>query len=282
MTTADVTTEWAEFAEKISTAAGNLILSHRSSGRVVETLKDAGELVTSADLASDELIRNAIRECYPDHQILSEEDPHAPRQADGPLWVVDPVDGTVNYARGLPHFAVSVAVSVDGIVQAGSVRAPVAAESYSAALGHGARRNGHLLRASRCVSLSEALVSTGFPHDKRDLPPAQRRVWRLAEACRDVLRLSAPTLDICYVAAGQLDAHAESVAPWDIAAAGLIAREAGAVTGHVGAVPPDTSPELYGTEVVVAAPGIRIELMDLLRSLDQVSPVMPIKFRGCT
>ena len=71
---------------------------------------------------------------------------------------------------------------------------------------------------------------------------------------------------ICYVAGGQLDAHAESVAPWDIAAAGLIAREAGAVTGHVAAVPPDTSPELYGIEVVVAAPGIRTELMDLLRS----------------
>jgi myo-inositol-1(or 4)-monophosphatase len=275
MTTADAATEWAEFAEQISTAAGELILGHRSSGRVVETVKEAGELVTSADLASDRLIREAIRERYPQHQILSEEDPDGPRQADGPLWVVDPLDGTVNYARGLPHFAVSVAVSVGGIVRAGSVRAPVAGDSYTAALGKGARRNGRPLRASRCGTLSEALVSTGFPHDKRYLAPAQRRICRLAEACRDVLRLSAPALDISYVAAGQLDAHAESLAPWDIAAAGLIAREAGAVTGHVGTVPADTSPELYGIEVVVAAPGIHAALTDLLRSLDESPPVAP-------
>src|SRR5690606_22023318 len=96
--------------------------------------------------------------------------------------------------------------------------------------------------------------------------PAIARVNLLATHCRDIRRYAAPTIDICYVASGRLDAHTESLAPWDVAAAGLIAREAGAITGHVGAVPAEIPAELYGEEIVCANPGLFDELLALLRS----------------
>jgi myo-inositol-1(or 4)-monophosphatase len=159
-----------------------------------------------------------------------------------------------------------VAIAVDGVVWAGAVHAPDLGVTYVGVRGGGAYCNGEKLHVYRIEALSEAVIGTGFPHDKEKVHPALARVNLLTTHCRDIRRLAAPTIDICYVASGRLDAHTESLAPWDVAAAGLIAREAGAITGHVGAVPTDIPLELCGEEIVCANPGIFEELLSLLRS----------------
>lgn len=265
----DTALEWATFADKVVRIAGKKIIELRRESRIEVTYKNAGELVTSADFASDQIIREAIASAYPKHGILSEETTDgvwAKNIFEGPLWIIDPLDGTVNYARNLPHFAISMAIAVDGVVCAGAVHAPDLGVTYVGIRGGGARCNGEQLHVHRFEILSEAVIGTGFPHDKEKVHPALARVNLLTTHCRDIRRLAAPTIDICYVASGRLDAHTESLAPWDVAAAGLIAREAGAITGHVGAVPADIPIELCGEEIVCANPGIFEELLSLLRS----------------
>ncbi|SMF92471.1 myo-inositol-1(or 4)-monophosphatase [Paenibacillus uliginis N3/975] len=261
--------EWAIFAEKMVRLAGEKIIELRNESRVEITMKNAGELVTSADLASDHIIRDAIVSTYPEHGILSEETTEGVLAKDrfkGPLWIIDPLDGTVNYSRNLPHFAISAAIAVDGVVWAGAVHAPDLGVTYVGVRGGGAFCNGEQLQVQPVNTLSESVVGTGFPHDKSKVHLALERVNLLATHCRDIRRLAAPAIDICYVASGRLDAHTESLAPWDVAAAGLIAREAGAITGHIGEVSAEIPVELYGEGVVIASPGIVEELLSLLRN----------------
>lgn len=155
---------------------------------------------------------------------------------------------------------------MDGVVWAGAVHAPDLGVTYVGVKGGGAYCNSKPLYIHRFGPLSLAIVGTGFPHDKEKLQPALERMRILTTHCRDIRRLAAPAIDICYVASGQLDAHTETIAPWDIAAAGLIAREAGAITGHVGLVPNDFPSDLYGEEMICANPGIYEELLDVMRS----------------
>ena len=261
--------EWATFAEEVVRKAGQKIIDLKANSNIEVTYKGAGELVTSADLASDRIIRHAISSLYPQHGILSEENSDGIRTGnifEGPLWIIDPLDGTVNYARNLPHFAISAAVAVDGVVWAGAVHAPELGITYVGVRGEGAFCNGEKLQVHRFETLTEAVIGTGFPHDKDKVLPALARVNILSTHCRDIRRLAAPAIDICYVASGKLDAHTESLSPWDVAAAGLIAREAGAITGHVGEVPYDVPPDLFGEEFICANPGIYEELLNLLRS----------------
>ncbi|MGG3280021.1 inositol monophosphatase family protein [Paenibacillus solani] len=265
----DKAREWALFAEKVVRLAGEKITELRRESHITVTYKDAGELVTSADYASDQFIREAIANTYPEHSILSEEATDGLWSNEifkGPLWIIDPLDGTVNYAHSLPHFAISMAIVVDGMVWAGVVHAPALGVTYIGIRGEGAFCNGEKLQVPRCASLSDSIIGTGFPHDKEKVQPALARVNLLTSHCRDIRRFAAPSVDICYVASGLLDAHTESLAPWDVAAAGLIAREAGAITGHVGEVPKGHPPEIYGEEIVCANPGIYEELISLLRS----------------
>lgn len=265
----DKAREWALFAEKVVRKAGTKITELRRESQITVTYKDAGELVTSADYASDQIIREAITNTYPEHSILSEESTDGLWSDEifkGLLWIIDPLDGTVNYAHNLPHFAISMAIAVDGIVWAGVVHAPALGVTYIGVRGEGASCNGEKLQVARSASLSDSIIGTGFPHDKEKVQPALARVNLLTTHCRDIRRFAAPSVDICYVASGLLDAHTESLAPWDVAAAGLIAREAGALTGHAGEVPAGYPPELYGEEIVCANPVIYEELLSLLRS----------------
>lgn len=261
--------EWAVFADKVVRLAGKKVIELQRESLIEVTYKSAGELVTTADIVSDQIIREAIINAYPEHGILSEETTDGVWTRDifeGPLWIIDPLDGTVNYAHGLPHFAISAAIVVNGMVWAGVVHAPDLGVTYVGIRGDGAFCNGEKLRVPRIGSLSDSIIGTGFPHDKEKVHPALARVNLLTTHCRDIRRFAAPTLDICYVASGRLDAHTESLAPWDVAAAGLIAREAGAMTGHVGTIPAGYPPEIYGEEIVFAHPGIYAELISLLRS----------------
>jgi myo-inositol-1(or 4)-monophosphatase len=257
-----------EFAKRTALEAGALITGIRSSGSLSYSKKPDNSLVSEADLRSDRHIRAAIARNYPDHNILSEEDSTSKNHRDfqSTNWIIDPLDGTTNFAYGDNQFAVSMALALDGQVVLGVVHAPELAMTFSGVRGGGAYLNDINISSSPCGTLEDALIGTGFPPDRSNLKPLMDRIQSVLKSCRDLRRIGAPTLDICRVADGRLDGFFEDLQPWDFAAAALIAREAGALTGHIAdELPSDASADLYGQGLVVAAPGIFHELRALLQ-----------------
>jgi myo-inositol-1(or 4)-monophosphatase len=250
--------ELNRFIEALAHQAGALIMEERRQG-LRHDYKAQSELVTQADIKADKLITEAIRARFPDHRILSEENEPDKAEADNlesPLWVIDPIDGTVNYAYGHPQVAVSIAYAENGKVRAGVVYAPFADEMFVGLRGQGATLNGQPITHSGATQLSQALLATGFPYGKDELTPLIERLGRVLHQCRDIRRIGSAALDICWVACGRLDGYYETVSPWDFAAARVIALEAGARCGHFTPVPEGRNPELWGQDIIVTAPGI--------------------------
>jgi myo-inositol-1(or 4)-monophosphatase len=250
-------------------AAGQRIAEQQvEPGSVRLTAHDG--VTTNHDRAADREIRRSITACFPDDQILSEEsEPStAAIDFDRPLWIIDPVDGSSNRLWGHPSVGVSVAYAEGGHVLAGAVFAPFHNEMYSAARGCGSWCNGRRIAVSDVTELRQALVGTGLPHDRRQLDLVLRRFRLLGTHALDIRRSGSPTLDICWVAMGRLAAHVETLSPWDIAAADLIAREAGAVRISTTATTPPLPADLDGAGYGIAAPGIASELYQLLADLD--------------
>ncbi len=256
-----------EFAKDLASRAGALIAEARAGQALDLSYKDGNELLTSADLQADELIRGEIEKTFPAHNILSEEsspDLSDPQALNGPLWIVDPIDGTVNYAYNMHQVAVSIAYAEGGRVQAGVVCCPFFDETFTARRGQGARLNGQPIQASACNELARALIGTGFPYDADARVALLERLRLILGHCRDIRRVGSAASDLCWVAMGRLDGFCEAIKSWDLAAAAFIAREAGARVGHLGPVKGDMPEELYGVDLVVAAPGIYEELRALL------------------
>ncbi len=256
-----------QFAERIAREAGELIRTERAGNALRTSYKLETELVTHADVMADEFITEAIRKAYPDHRILSEEtmpDLTLAEELETPLWIVDPIDGTVNYAYGHPQVAVSIAYAERGRVQAGVVHAPFSDETFRAEKGQGATLNGQPIRHSGTTNIRQSLFATGFPYTKDELEPLIRRLDVMLHHCRDLRRIGSAALDICWVACGRLDAYYETVSPWDFAAARLIAQEAGARAGHFSEVPQGYPEDLWGKDNLIAAPGIYEEILELL------------------
>jgi myo-inositol-1(or 4)-monophosphatase len=260
---------WIEESHAVALAvvleAGALLI-RLSGGPLDARLKHGHELVTRADVECEHLIERTIRTRFPRHRVVSEESwtGWSDEMLEGPTWIVDPIDGTVNFAHGHLHCAISVAFAVDGEVLSGAVRAPFLAQTFDAERGRGARLNGVPISVGSPASLAEAVVGTGFPHERSDLEEPMKRVDALLRSCRDIRRSGCPTLDICWVGAGMLDAHAEDLAPWDVAAAGLVATEAGARRGTLRPQRIPVSLDLASTGFIVAAPTIFDELVALL------------------
>lgn len=253
-------------ALEAATRAGDAIVA-LSRDRSFEVRHKAGaEIVTSADLLSDQIIREHLSSRFPRHRFLSEEAVEENADFAGPVWIVDPIDGTANYAHGHPLVSISVALTIEGDPCVGVVHAPFLGETYAAIRGGGACCNGSPIHVSEVSELKRALIGTGFPHIRDDLDGAMTRVRRLLTECQDIRRSGSPALDICWVAAGKLDAHTESLAPWDIAAAALIATEAGARRGNLVPGNPMLPPALRGEEFLIATPGIFAPLRSLLTS----------------
>ena len=232
-----------DLARDIAAQAGELAKFRREQGVSVAASKSTAEdIVTHADREVEALIRRLISEARPEDGFFGEES-GAERGTSGLTWVVDPIDGTVNYLYGVPQYAVSVAV-VDGEPDpltwsaiAGVVFNPVLGEEFTAVAGGGAFLNGTRIHATKDVEPSQALVGTGFGYRAEvRMRQAQALTWLLGEV-RDIRRAGAASLDLCAVACGRLDAYFEQgLQPWDHAAAALIAREAGArVSGLQGA-----------------------------------------------
>jgi myo-inositol-1(or 4)-monophosphatase len=205
--------------------------------------KGPADLVTDADLASQEAIRRSIAAQFPTHRFVGEETPEAldliakmvagtatDPQADDWTWVVDPLDGTTNYVHGLAQYAVSVALLHGAEIVAGCVYDPIAEECFTAEKGQGARRNGEPVGVSRTTALDQALVAVSFGAKVESDSPEIDEFLRILPRVQAFRRMGSAALNLCYVAAGRLDAYwSTSTKLWDIAAGELIVRESGGV-----------------------------------------------------
>lgn len=261
----------ADFTLQLAQQAGELIRTERQQASFEHNYKSGHELVTSTDLKADQLIRSAIEQAFPDHSILSEES--SPQLQDAaslrkPLWIIDPIDGTVNFAHDHYQVAVSIAFAVNGEVQVGVVHCPFLNETFHAIRGQHSRLNGKEIRVSGLEDFRKGLFATGFPYRKYELPVLIKRLQAVIREGQDIRRIGSAAVDICWVAMGRLDGYYESLSPWDFAAALLIAREAGARCGHLNPPPEDIPAELFGRDILVTTPALYDKLHSLLQEAD--------------
>jgi myo-inositol-1(or 4)-monophosphatase len=268
MTTADYPA-LVGLAETVARLAGDLVRDQRPDQvDVASTKSSPTDIVTAMDTASEALLRQAIHAQRPDDGILGEEGGQAGGSS-GLTWVLDPIDGTVNYLYGIPAYAISVAVVTgDPLdpagheVVVGCVHHPLSRETWTATLGGGAFLDGKPIRVNSGVPLDRALVATGFGYDAERRRHAARVVAEVLPQVRDIRRIGSAALDLAALACGRLDAYYErGLGAWDLAAGGLIAREAGALMGGLAGRP--AGPEL----VVAAGPGLYEKLQELLLPL---------------
>lgn len=220
--------ELRDLARTVAHEGANLAREMQLGGiAVADTKSSATDVVTEADRAVEALIRARLSTVRPDDAILGEEGDDLPGTS-GVRWVVDPIDGTVNYLYGLPECAVSIAAEVDGEVVAGAVVSIPTGLEYAAALGLGATRDGQRIGVRPSPPLAERLVLTGFGYEREVRRHQAACVARLLTEVRDIRRMGSSALDLCHVADGTADGYAEAgPQPWDWSAAGLVLREAG-------------------------------------------------------
>ncbi len=231
----------------VAREAGDLAVSMRAGGiAVADTKTSAVDVVTAADRACEELIRERLLGARPGDGFVGEEGDDVPSTS-GVRWIVDPIDGTVNYLYGLPNYAVSIAAARDGQVVAGVVRSPVPDLEYAAVLGAGATCNGARLAVRATAPLAQSLISTGFSYESTTRALQGAAVARMLPQVRDVRRMGSCALDLCAVAAGTSDGYVEAGAHiWDHAAGALVATEAGARF--------ELWPTASGKDLIVCAP----------------------------
>jgi len=254
--------EILDTAEAAAREAGGLLLGMVGSSLDVRR-KGEVDLVTRADRASEERILERVRERFPDHAILAEESGRRPSTDGAPyLWVIDPLDGTTNFAHGLPIWSVSIGVLREGRPIVGVVHDPTRDECFTAVRGDGARLNGEPLRVSSAADLDEALLVTGFPYDIRTSPVNNLDHFeRFMLRARAVRRLGSAALDLCYVAAGRFDAFWElKLHPWDVAAGALLVEEAGGRVTRFDGEPWD----VFSDELLAAPPALVVPLSEVL------------------
>ncbi|MFC5994106.1 inositol monophosphatase family protein [Pseudonocardia hispaniensis] len=255
-------------AEQVAMEAAEHLRMLRTEGavRALRTKTSPTDVVTAADTALENLVRSRLAELRPGEVVYGEETGGDPTAAH---WVVDPIDGTVNYLYGLPWYAVSVAAVRGGRSLAGAVVEPASGRVWSAAAGDGATLDGQPLRVGEQTDLAQSLIGIGFSYRADRRARQARMVAGMLPRVRDVRRAGSAALDLCAVAAGWLDAYVEHGLSWyDWAAAGLVAREAGAVVRVPGPPGAPTAPRgdgLGADAVLAATPGIADALTALVR-----------------
>ncbi|MDX6226385.1 MAG: monophosphatase [Frankiales bacterium] len=252
-----------ELAEAGARSAGELLLGGRPETLTFETKTTPTDVVTEMDKAAERLLVEHLLGARPDDAVLAEEG-GATQGTSGVRWVLDPIDGTVNYLYGLPGWAVCVAAEVDGVVEVGVVAHPAMDELYVGVRGEGAWCNGVPIAVGEPTELAQALIGTGFGYavDRRTTQVAV--LTAMLPQVRDIRRMGSAALDLCAVAGGRLDGYYErGLQPWDLAAAGLIAQEAGAVVAGLHGAP-------AGEDLVIAAPPTIFEALH-----DALAPLKP-------
>lgn len=262
--------KWLDFAKSIAEEAGKIVIEEREKNNFTEEYKNGIELVTSADIASDKFITGEIIKNYPEHIVFSEElhkNLSNEEILNNIVWVVDPIDGTVNYSLGHSQVAVSIAVAIKGEVVAGVVHAPFQNETFYAAKDYGAWLNGNKICAREGVPLINAVIGTGFTYNKDEREIQIKCINEILRKCGDIRRIGSAALDLCWVANGRLSGYFETVKPWDMAAGALIAKESGAVVGHLVDNKDFMSSDLNGTGLLAASPDIFEELFILMKNI---------------
>jgi myo-inositol-1(or 4)-monophosphatase len=218
--------------------------------------KGAIDIVTDVDLESEQAVCATLLGAFPTHTILAEEGGARGGTDSRYRWIVDPLDGTTNYAHGFPFFCVSIGLEVDGALVLGVVYAPSLDELFVAEAGRGASLNDRPIQVSAIHELDQALLATGFPYDRAEFSRALRSFEVMSLQSQAVRRAGSAALDLCYVACGRLDGYWEhAVKPWDVAAGALIVLEAGgAVSGTDGSVFDVESGQLVATNGMLHPP----------------------------
>ena len=247
-----------EIAASIAREAGKLILSSYRTKQTIDHKKNVVDLVTETDFASEALIRRRLMQHFPDFGIIAEEGEAIRPDSEIGTWIVDPLDGTVNFAHGHPIFCVSIALQCEDLLRAGVVHAPFLGLTWQACRGKGATRNGEPIRVSTTDAMINALCTSGFPYDRHSNEDDNLIEWgRMLKKAQGGRRCGSAAIDLCFIADGTYDANWEKrLAPWDMAAGALIVEEAG---GRVTSI--DGSPVPPWPEVIVATNG---KLHDLL------------------
>jgi myo-inositol-1(or 4)-monophosphatase len=255
-----------DFAIDLARQAGHLLRSFYAQGpNQVSSKQSSVDLVTEADLASEQLIVTALRDHFPGHRLVTEEG-NATLALSGPEWVVDPLDGTTNFAHGYPIFAVTLAFLQDGTVEFGVTYDPLRDELFWAARGQGAWCNGRQLRVSTTDTLGNSLLATGFQYDRASNPDNNLAEFSyFMPRTRGVRRSGAAALEMAWVAASRLDGYWEKgLHAWDLAAGALLVEEAGGrATTYAGR---PWLPETRNIVVCNGAPALQEALLAGLRT----------------
>ncbi|MFG0267143.1 MAG: inositol monophosphatase family protein [Rhodopirellula sp. JB055] len=254
--------EILETAIKAAKAGGEVLRRYFENGVMMRDKSTDGgktyDLVSDADLESEREVATLIRKAYPNHELLGEEDLQGGDSKAKQLWVIDPLDGTNNFAHHLPHFAVSIAYYESGVPIVGVVYNPIREDLFTAVQGQGAFQNGERVQVSEASSLDQCMIGCGFYYDRGEMMRAT--LDAVAECVRNdihgIRRLGAASLDLCEVGCGGFDAFFEyKLSPWDFAAGALFITEAGGqiTTAAGGALPLETSSVLASNGKVHSA-----------------------------
>jgi len=222
----------SHIALRAARKAGELIARATDDlDRIDVESKSVNDFVSEVDRSAEREIIYHLSKAFPDHAFVGEEGGASGNQDSEYRWIIDPLDGTTNFLRGIPHFAVSIACEYRGKIEHAVVLDPIRREEFVASRGRGAQLNGHRIRVSKLAGLDGALLGTGIPFKSRQtehMAAYARSLETLANQCAGIRRAGSAALDLAYVAAGRLDAFWEiGLAPWDIAAGSLLIREAG-------------------------------------------------------
>ena len=251
-----------EAAVSAAREAGALLREAFGRSHRISVKQTAIDLVTEMDQAAEDLLKRRLQAAFPDYGFLTEEGP-AVAGAGQACWLIDPLDGTTNYAHGYPHFAISIALEREGRVTLGIVYDPLADELFVAERGRGATLNGRPIRVSEVATLGESLLASGFPYDAWESEDDNTAEWRRFLKRTISLRCDgSAALDLCFVACGRVDGYWEQgLEPWDVAAGALIVMEAGGlVTDYEGG-----NAFLERREIVAANPRLHGEMLAVLR-----------------
>ncbi len=251
-----------ENTKDLAYAAGRILRDKFYTDLTIE-YKGEIDLVTDADKAAEKLLVTAITKAFPEHAILAEEGGKIGKQDAEFLWVIDPLDGTTNYAHGFPYFSVSIALLKNDNPVIGVVYNPISDEMFAAKLGCGAWLNDQTIKVSKIAQLKRSLLCTGFPYDMHQPNNNIERYAKLVKQTQGVLRVGSAALDLCQVACGRLDGFWECLLnPWDIAAGALIVQEAGGTVSGI----TDSVFNLYKGEIIASNGLVHTEMLRQLRN----------------
>lgn len=249
---------------KKAALAGGRVLAAKF-GKVGYRLKGRANLLTEADLASQAKVISVIRASFPADGFMAEES-DVVESPNGRMWIIDPLDGTTNYAHGFPAAAVSIGFAVDGHVKAGGVYDPFRKELFLAARGRGATLNGRRLAVARVPSVDKALLVTGFPYDRAERSRYYCGFFEeFMRLSHDVRRMGVASLDMCWAAAGRTDGYWEfGLKPWDVAAGQVIVEEAGGKVSDFSGKPWRADAAM-GSQTLAANPRLHAAMLKVIR-----------------